>query len=41
LSPEQQIVTAYPDVVTHAISNDDEFLVIACDGIEAESMPLA
>ena len=32
LSPEQQIVTAYPDVVTHTISEDDEFLVIACDG---------
>lgn len=33
LSPEQQIVTAYPDVITHTISDDDEFLVIACDGI--------
>ncbi|KAI1136152.1 PP2C-domain-containing protein [Hypoxylon sp. FL0543] len=33
LSPEQQIVTAYPDVVSHDISDDDEFLVIACDGI--------
>lgn len=33
LSPEQQIVTAFPDVVAHEISNDDEFLVIACDGI--------
>lgn len=32
LSPEQQIVTAFPDVVTHEISEDDEFLVIACDG---------
>lgn len=32
LSPEQQIVTAFPDVVTHTISDDDEFLVIACDG---------
>ncbi len=32
LSPEQQIVTAYPDVTTHEISGDDEFLVIACDG---------
>ena len=32
LSPEQQIVTAYPDVVTHTLSDDDEFLVIACDG---------
>ncbi len=32
LSPEQQIVTAYPDVIAHEISPDDEFLVIACDG---------
>ena len=32
LSPEQQIVTAFPDVTTHEISPDDEFLVIACDG---------
>lgn len=32
LSPEQQIVTAFPDVTVHEISGDDEFLVIACDG---------
>jgi protein phosphatase PTC2/3 len=32
LSPEQQIVTAYPDVISHDISEDDEFLIIACDG---------
>lgn len=33
LAPEQQIVTAYPDVVVHEMGDDDEFLVIACDGI--------
>ncbi|KAJ5714257.1 Protein phosphatase 2C [Penicillium malachiteum] len=33
LSPEQQIVTAYPDVTMHEVTEDDEFLVIACDGI--------
>ncbi|KAK3941246.1 phosphatase 2C-domain-containing protein [Diplogelasinospora grovesii] len=33
LAPEQQIVTAYPDVVVHDLGDDDEFLVIACDGI--------
>ncbi|PSS27346.1 hypothetical protein M430DRAFT_46443 [Amorphotheca resinae ATCC 22711] len=33
LAPEQQIVTAYPDVVVHDISEDDEFLIVACDGI--------
>jgi len=32
LAPEQQIVTAYPDVVVHDLGDDDEFLVIACDG---------
>ena len=32
LPPEQQIVTAFPDVVIHEVSDDDEFLVIACDG---------
>ena len=32
LSPEQQIVTAFPDVIQHSITDDDEFLVIACDG---------
>ena len=35
LPPEQQIVTAYPDVVVHEISDDDEFLVVACDGMLA------
>ena len=38
LSPEQQIVTAFPDVVTHSISDDDEFLVIACDGMFSTSV---
>ncbi|KAI9794780.1 MAG: Protein phosphatase 2C 2 [Peltula sp. TS41687] len=33
LPPEQQIVTAYPEVVIHEVTDDDEFLVIACDGI--------
>ncbi|KAF1814422.1 PP2C-domain-containing protein [Eremomyces bilateralis CBS 781.70] len=33
LPPEQQIVTAFPDVTVHDISADDEFLVVACDGI--------
>lgn len=32
LAPEQQIVTAFPDVVSHDLTDDDEFLVIACDG---------
>jgi len=33
LPPEQQIVTAFPDVEIHDINDDDEFLVVACDGI--------
>ncbi|KAB5535154.1 phosphatase 2C-domain-containing protein [Coniochaeta sp. 2T2.1] len=33
LAPEQQIVTAYPDVSVHDLGDDDEFAVIACDGI--------
>ncbi|KAI9723495.1 MAG: Protein phosphatase 2C 2 [Chrysothrix sp. TS-e1954] len=33
LPPESQIVTAFPDVSVHEVSDDDEFLVIACDGI--------
>lgn len=34
LSPEQQIVTVYPDVTVHDIHDDDEFLVVACDGMD-------
>ncbi|KAJ2739700.1 Protein phosphatase 2C 2, partial [Coemansia sp. BCRC 34301] len=33
LPAEKQIVTAYPDVIKHELTADDEFLVIACDGI--------
>ncbi|XP_063415550.1 probable protein phosphatase 2C T23F11.1 isoform X1 [Mytilus trossulus] len=31
--PEEQIVTAYPDVVQKRITSDHEFIVLACDGI--------
>ncbi|GJN94379.1 hypothetical protein Rhopal_007459-T1 [Rhodotorula paludigena] len=33
LAPEQQIVTADPDITVHEATADDEFVVIACDGI--------
>ncbi|XP_059612157.1 probable protein phosphatase 2C T23F11.1 [Phlebotomus argentipes] len=33
LSPEDQIVTAYPDVEVRKVSPDWEFAVLACDGI--------
>lgn len=32
MSPENQIVTAFPDVAVHDLSDEDEFLVLACDG---------
>lgn len=32
LPPEAQIVTAYPDVTIHELADDDEFMVVACDG---------
>lgn len=31
--PEEQIVTAYPDVVVKDLTLDHEFIVLACDGI--------
>ncbi|KAK9014991.1 hypothetical protein V6N11_006126 [Hibiscus sabdariffa] len=33
LPAERQIVTAYPDINTVELCDDDEFLVLACDGI--------
>lgn len=33
LPPEEQIVTVFPDVMEHDITPDDEFLILACDGI--------
>ncbi|XP_021207737.1 probable protein phosphatase 2C T23F11.1 isoform X1 [Bombyx mori] len=33
LSPQEQIVTAYPDVQVRHVNEDWEFIVIACDGI--------
>ncbi|KDR84393.1 hypothetical protein GALMADRAFT_237240 [Galerina marginata CBS 339.88] len=33
LGPEAQIITANPDVTCHQITEEDEFLVLACDGI--------
>jgi len=34
LGPEQQIITANPDITHHEIGEDDEFLVLACDGVD-------
>lgn len=33
LSPEAQIITSDPEVTCHEILEEDEFMVIACDGI--------
>ncbi|RUP45818.1 phosphatase 2C-domain-containing protein [Jimgerdemannia flammicorona] len=33
LSPEHQIVTSNPDIIEHKLGEDEEFIVIACDGI--------
>ncbi|CEF67745.1 Protein phosphatase 2C (PP2C)-like domain-containing protein [Strongyloides ratti] len=33
LSPSKQIVTVVPEVTTHKLNKDFEFLIIACDGI--------
>lgn len=33
LEPEAQMITSNPDITEHAITEEDEFLVIACDGI--------
>lgn len=33
LPAEEQVVTAYPDVLEHELGEEDEFLIVACDGI--------
>jgi protein phosphatase PTC2/3 len=33
LRPKKQMVTAFPDVQVHEMSDDDEFLILACDGM--------
>lgn len=32
LEAEKQIVTADPEITTHQIDGEEEFLVLACDG---------
>lgn len=33
VSAEDQVITANPEIIEHKITKDDEFLVIACDGL--------
>lgn len=35
LPPEDQIVTCDPDIIERKIESDDEFIVIACDGMNS------
>lgn len=32
VSAEDQIITANPEITEHKITEDDEFVIIACDG---------
>jgi len=32
LSAEKQIVTVDPEIITHKMDGEEEFLVVACDG---------
>eukprot|EP00559_Dactyliosolen_fragilissimus_P007339 CAMPEP_0184868012 /NCGR_PEP_ID=MMETSP0580-20130426/28741_1 /TAXON_ID=1118495 /ORGANISM="Dactyliosolen fragilissimus" /LENGTH=548 /DNA_ID=CAMNT_0027368615 /DNA_START=100 /DNA_END=1746 /DNA_ORIENTATION=+ len=33
LSPAQQMITAEPDIIEVTLNDDDEFMILACDGI--------
>ncbi|KAI9354454.1 phosphatase 2C-like domain-containing protein [Pilaira anomala] len=33
LTPDKQAVTAEPDIIEHLLTDNDEFMVLACDGI--------
>lgn len=33
LSPEEQMITADPDIRTLELTEEDEFIVLACDGV--------
>jgi serine/threonine protein phosphatase PrpC len=41
LGPEDQIITANPDITCHEIGDNDEFLVLACDGVDRITLPLS
>jgi protein phosphatase 2C family protein 2/3 len=32
-NPDQQAVTAHPEIISYSRSRNDEFLMVACDGI--------
>jgi len=33
LTPQKQVITCDPDITAHELTDEDEFLVLACDGI--------
>ena len=33
LKPEEQLISAYPDVTERDLESDDEFILMGCDGI--------
>lgn len=33
LRPEAQIITSDPEIMEHQITEEDEFIIIACDGM--------
>jgi len=33
LPAEKQVITADPDITIHDMTDEDEFLIIACDGV--------
>jgi len=33
LTPQEQMITAYPDVVVENLTSDCEFMIIGCDGV--------
>lgn len=41
LGPEKQVITADPDITQHDLSEEDEFLVLACDGKPSLKTPCA
>lgn len=34
MSAEKQVITADPDVLVHDLTDEDEFLIVACDGTQ-------
>lgn len=33
LKPEEQMITAYPEITVEDLTDDCEFIIVACDGV--------